>query len=200
MKIGKSAFFTLLVIVFSIAVSGCAFNSKLMPTSKDMVSGLGSYDDIQAAYDKIVPNKTKVSDLKEMGLDPKKVPNITAFNYLELKNMFLANPSEKFENLPPEIQECVKARELCSGYRYGPYRGLYTKGQGNIFSRLAKCKKVDLTEGWELEFFLFRKGDVIVYKLPGRDLPKVHSVKEERRPLCFLQEMVDPNRLIPSPY
>jgi len=181
------------------ALVGCAgINAKLMPSNREIVRGLGNYNDIETLYNNIIPGKTTIADLKKMGLDPKTTPNVTTFNYLDVKNMFLTNPSEKLEDSPLEIQDCVKNKELCLGHAYGPYKDTNTDGQGQIITRVAKCEKIDLITGWELGFFLFRKGDLVVYKLPGKDMPKIHTIKKEKRPLCFLQE-IDPQKFIPGP-
>ncbi len=190
----------LMFLAFVIFLAGCSVNSKLMPSSKELAGGLGDYNGIESLYNSIKPGKTTVSDLVKMGLDPKTTPNVNTFNYLNVEAMFLTSPSQKFEDLPLEIQDCVKNKGLCFGLGYGPYKNLNTKGEGNFLARLAKCKKIDIVTGWELGFFLFRKGDLIVYKIPGKDMPKVHITREEKRPLCFLQETLDPAKFVPAPY
>ncbi len=190
----------LAVLALVIFLTGCStFNSTLMPSSKESASGLGNFDNIENFYNSIVPGKTTVSDLVKMGLDPKTTPNVATFNYLNVETMFLTNPSKKFEDLPPEIQDCVKSKELCFGHGYGPYNNLSTKGQGNFIARLAGCKRADLTTGWELGFFVFRKNNLVVYKLPGKNMLKVYTLKEEAKPLCFLQGALDPAKFVPSP-
>lgn len=192
---GRLTFLTLMIII----LAGCAsINAKLMPSNREIVRGLGDYNSIEALYNSIIPGETTISDLKKLGLDPKTTPNVTTFNYLDVKNMFLTNPSEKLEDLPLEIQDCVKNKELCSGHAYGPYKDTNTDGQGQIITRVAKCEKIDLITGWELGFFIFRKGDLVIYRLPGKDMPKIHTIKKEKRPLCFLQE-IDPGKFVPVP-
>ena len=122
----------LMFLVLVIFLVGCSMNSKLMPSSNELAGGLGDYNSVENLYNNVIPGKTTVSDLTKMGLDPKTTFNVATLNYLDVENMFLTNSSKKFEDLPLEIQDCVKNKGLCFGLGYGPYKNLNTKGQGNL--------------------------------------------------------------------
>ena len=50
-----------------------------------------AFEDAQAAFDRVIPHQTSVEDLRQMGFDPARTPNVRILTYLDLINRFLPN-------------------------------------------------------------------------------------------------------------
>ena len=85
----------LLLAFFLSMLTGCP---KLLPTTNVTIqSPWKNYEDAKVSYEKIVPGKTTLDDLKSFGYDPALMPNIRIMNATEVITMFLPNPSIKKE-------------------------------------------------------------------------------------------------------
>ena len=76
-----------------------------------------------------------------------------------------------------------------------------TKGRGDTIDfllRWGKFKKMDRTTGWEARFYIFTKGNLIVYKLWAGGMPNVDKDTVEKRPLGPFQD-IDPLRFLTIP-
>lgn len=190
----------LIFAVFAVILAGCAANSAsvLMNSQTEIVKSRWSYfEPTEEFYNSIKPYETKMSGF---GFSLKKEPNVTELGYLDVVNLFLSNPSIKKEELPSGIQDCLNSQDLCRGYRVGP-QDARTKGRGDAVDfllRWGRFKKMDRTTGWEAKFYLFTKGDIVVYKLWGGGTPNIDRDKIEKRPLGPLQEL-DLQKFIPGP-
>lgn len=183
-----------------IVLTGCAANSAsvLMDSKMDIVKG--QWQDLESMekfFNDIKPYETKLSDF---GFDLKKEPNVIEFGYSDVESFFLINPSIKKENLPGGVQDCLNSPDECRGLRV-ERRGERTKGRGNIgdfFLRWGKFKKVNQTIGWEGKFYLFFRGDLIVYKRWGGGTSNIDKENVEKRPLGPFQD-IDPLRFLTIP-
>jgi hypothetical protein len=77
--------------IFQLAIISLllAGRTSLLPRSVAVVeSPWRSYQEAQQTFDKIIPNKTTLNDLKQLKLDPKTNPNITILNYSDVLRCF----------------------------------------------------------------------------------------------------------------
>ncbi|MGH8246535.1 MAG: hypothetical protein ACREUU_08885, partial [Gammaproteobacteria bacterium] len=75
-----------------------------------------NFNDAQAAFDKIVPHKTTVADLKDLGFDPHSTPNVRILTYLDLINRFIPNNSISLNDLQPDVRACIESKDCCHAY------------------------------------------------------------------------------------
>ncbi|MHB8770787.1 MAG: hypothetical protein ACYC7J_07325 [Syntrophales bacterium] len=180
------------VLVVSILVSGCA---SLLPTSKALVnSPWQDYNSALADYDRIIPSYTTVEDLKIIGFDPHKVPNIRILNATDTINIFMSNPSLRIEDLDPGVQRCAATKSRCTSYRIEPSL-LDSKRVGNVLLDLLTFKRHTIATGWEFRGLIIIVDDVVVYKEPAGGRPSINTEEEQVKPLGPLQ---DPVSILPA--
>jgi hypothetical protein len=176
------------VLLFSLSIAGC---SKLLPSSKVMVdSPWDDYNSAKQAYEKITPNITNIDDLKNLNFDPYIMPNIRIMNVTEIITTFTPNPSIKLDDLDSGIQECIKKRERCIGYKIEPTIRK-SKRVGNFWADLFTFKRHTVNTGWEFSGLITIVDGVVTYKDPVGGTPLIKSEETVIKPLGPLQEAAD---------
>lgn len=177
----------LAVISFSLAIflSGCA---TMMPRSRDIAVGnWKSYAQILNAHENIKPYKTTLEELKILGFNPAG-PNVKHLNAEIIRSMFLHNASIKIEDLPLGMQDCLKDPDNCYGYIF-IYKDIFQKGKGNLLLRILKFVKKDAITGENVNFGVFLKGSLVVYRPKPEGNPNISEVKIHVAPLGPLTEI-----------
>ena len=109
------------ILVASILV-GCG-GLGLLPSESEMKNtSFKSYQDVEAAYAQITPGRTKPNDLLLVGFDANDSPNMEVLSYLGVIERFIPRDSIRFDNLDPIVQQCIEARDRCTGFVFHPER------------------------------------------------------------------------------
>ncbi|MFA7241365.1 MAG: hypothetical protein WC091_14735 [Sulfuricellaceae bacterium] len=172
------AIFRLAIVV--LLLGGC---TSLLPRSVATVeSPWHSFQEAQQTFDKIIPNKTTLSDLKQLNLDPATNPNITILNYSDVLRRFIPpGGSVNASDLDEGVMDCILARTACKGYEVDQ-RKLKRNRIGNFWLDFMNFKRdVDIV-GWRFNGVILIKNDLVVYKLTGGQ-PVIHETEENRNPL-----------------
>src|SRR5258705_13810198 len=96
--------------------TGCRSISMFSSEGSRPQNSWKTYEQAQAAFDKIITHQTTVSDLRAMGFDPTNSPNIKVLTYLDVIQRFLPNQSVTKADLPPDVRYCLEARDGCRGF------------------------------------------------------------------------------------
>ena len=173
--------------ILAFLFQGCA---SWLPSGRvDVKSPWETFDATKTAFDKIIPHQTTKEDLKTLGYDPFAFPNITILTYLEIIQLFTANPAFKKEDLDEELTDCLAEKQHCTAYQVGLSR-IREKRYGNFFLDLLRFNRKTERSGWEFRAFIVFKNGLVVYKLwSGKPMVDEHSQK--KNPLGLLQEPVD---------
>jgi len=173
----------LLVILLLGGLAGCA---ALLPDSKLATEdSWTSYDDAQAAIEKIVPNRTRRQELAEAGLDPKTNPAITILSFADVVQRFAVGSAIDPKTLDAGLRECLAAGKSCSGYSVN-VRANRRNRIGNFWLDVFNFKReVDIT-GWTFNALILFVEDTAVYTVHGGQ-PKIHELELSRNPLGPLQ-------------
>lgn len=180
----------IIIIVFLIIISfGCA-SAKLMPKFVEEPVTAKEYNDVIQFYNSIKPHKTTIKDLRELtGIDLNNGQDITVLGPTYVRNLFMKNSFVKVEQLPTEVQSCIKLNG-CIGYLMIKQRKL-RKGVGRFFPRWLKFKKQDVVKEWRLEILVLATRDTekIVYKEILSALPEQIEIKTKKNPLGPFQNL-----------
>ena len=171
------------VLVSVVALSAC---SHLLPDGKQEVqTPWNTYAAAQSMFDKIVPGKTTLAELKSLGVDPEKTPNVALLSHADLLRRLLPSVPVDVSQLDPGLQECVAANDTCFAYEIEQLT-LDRKRYGNFWLDFLNFKRqVDVT-GWQFDAVVVIKKQTVVYKMwSGK--PSVRRFEEERSPLGPLQ-------------
>jgi hypothetical protein len=174
----RLAIFQLAIMLLLLA--GC---SSLLPRSVAVVeSPWRSFQEAQQAFDKIIPFKTTVDDLKKLKLDPEANPNITILNYSDVLRRFMPpGGSINTSDLDKGVMDCILAKTACKGYEVDQ-RTLKRNRIGNFWLDFMNFKReVDIV-GWRFNGVILFKDNVVVYKLTGGQ-PVIHETEDSKNPL-----------------
>ena len=165
------------------ALSGCA---ALLPDSKVATEdSWKSFDDAQAAIEKIVPYRTRRPELAAAGMDPRANPAITILSFADVVQKFAVGSAVDAKTLDAGIRDCLAAGKSCSGYSVN-VRSSRRNRIGNFWLDVTNFRReVDVT-GWTFNALILLVDDRVVYTLHSGQ-PKMHEREVSRNPLGPLQ-------------
>jgi hypothetical protein len=176
------------IILAGLVLAGCA---AVLPSSKTTImSPWQNFQDIEAIYEKIIPGETTTEDLRQMGFDPFKTPNIKILTSRDIADYFLVNPSIKKEDLDQGIQQCIDSKNRCRAYQIVP-SDIKKKRDGNFWLDTFKFKRQTKVSGWEFKGLIIIIDNIVVYKEPISGKPQIDVKEIEKKPLGPFQELGD---------
>jgi len=171
------------VLLVTCLSAGC---TSLLPRSKEATaSPWKSYQDAQETFDKIIPGKTTIADLREMRLDPGSNPNIAILNYADVMRKFMLNQSFAISDLDQGVRDCVMAKIVCRGFEIVQSQ-VEKQRNGNVVLDVLGFSRETQTAGWRFNGLILLKEDVVVYKLTSGQ-PAIHQTEENQNPLGPVQ-------------
>ena len=170
-------------LLVALLVPGC---SALLPKSKEVTaSPWQTYQDAQDTFDKIIPGKTTIAELRQMSLDPGSNPNIAILNYADVMRKFLLNQSFSINDLDHGVRDCVLARVGCRGFEINQ-SAVQKQRMGNVVFDVLGFYRETHTAGWRFNGLILLKDDIVVYKLTGGQ-PAIQQTEENQNPLGPVQ-------------
>lgn len=167
---------------------GCASPASYLPSSEEhnVIASWATFEEAKKAFDKIIPNQTKLDELEKYGFDPYKSKNIGILSYLGVINRFIPHPSIRFEQLDERVQDCISAKEACYAYEVS-VQVHKRQRSGNVILDLVKFRRTVTQEGWNFDALILLKNDIVVYKIwSGK--PYTSEFRDNKNPLGFIQE------------
>jgi hypothetical protein len=183
MALVQSAAHKVFLAALLASLASCA---SLLPDAKQETrTPWASYAEAQAMFEKIVPGKTTLAELKALGVDPDQTPNVALLGHADLLRRLVASSSFDISQLDPGLQQCVSSATSCFGYELEQTLVDRKRIGGFWMDFLNFRRQVDIT-GWQFDAIVVIKSDVVIYKLwSGK--PKIHQAEDERNPLGPLQ-------------
>ena len=175
----------LLCLALVTTTTGC--KSMFSSSSQKARASWQNFDEAQVAFDKIVPHKTTVSELKSMGFDPLATPNIKILTYLDLIQRFIPNASISMDHLQPDVRVCIESKDCCHAYEMD-LDMTDNKRFGNLALDVFGFKRSTKTTGWRFKALVIVKDDVVAYKLRSGE-PNVDRIEKKVKQLGPLQEL-----------
>ena len=164
---------------------GC--KSLFSHSESNTVSRWHSYDEVNAAFEKIEPNRTTVEDLRTLGFHPRVSPNVKILTYLDIVKTFMPTPGIHMKDLPDAVRACIEAKENSRAYLV-ELHDIRDRRHGNLFLDVFGFVRRTHESGWEFKGLILIKGDVVVYKLSSGE-PQVSREDTKTKPLGPLQEL-----------
>ncbi len=181
----KATTLCLLCLALVITTTGC--KSLFTSTSQRARTPWQNFDEAETAFDKIVPHKTTVPELKSMGFDPLTTPNIKILTYLDLIQRFIPNSSITMADLQSDVRACIESKDCCHAYEM-ELDLIDAKRFGNLALDVFGFKRNTKTTGWRYKALVIVKDDVVAYKIRSGE-PNVDRVEKRSKPLGPLQEL-----------
>jgi len=173
-------------------LAGCA---SLLPAGKqETVTPWHSFEEAKAAYDRIEPYQTSLADLKALGYDPAKTPNVTILNHSQVIKTAVPQPSFTVEDQPQGIRDCIHADIRCIGYSLDQSQTRRHR-VGNFFLDFLNFSRETLITGWRFGALIAIVDGVVVYK-QWSGQPLIRQIDTSSNPLGPLQD-AGGSRLLP---
>lgn len=139
-------------------ITGCA---SLQPSGSHMSSieklPWNNYEEFSTKVGQIEMYITTFEKLRNMGFDPKLIPNAEVIK--DVRVGLLPRKFDSLETLPMGAQMCYKKFLECRGYSFA-VEVLEVRGEGSVILRLFNMRRKDVTSGW--------RGQLDVYVLPRK--------------------------------
>ena len=159
----------------------------MLPEVRNESTLFASFDAARKAIDSLVPMKSDVTTLKQLGLDPATQPNTIILTQTEVVRRFVPSALLKREDLDPGVLACVEARDNCRGWEITVSR-IEKKRTGSFLADFLNFSRRSETTGWRFNALVLLVNDQVVYRAWGGQ-PSVNEVEVNTNPLGPLQEM-----------
>ncbi len=172
-------------VLVVVLVTGC--RSMLPVETQYGQSRWTSYADAQAIFDQIIPHKTTLTELRQMGFDPQITPNIKVLTYVDLLKFFLPNASITMADLHPDVRRAIVKKDACCAYEL-EITSTNKKRYGSIFADILGFQRKSHITGWRISILVIVLNDTVTYKLRSGE-PKIDRLERKHKPLGPFQEL-----------
>ena len=179
--------FAMCLLYLALVLTNTGCKSLFSSTSQRSRTPWDNFDAAQTAYDKVIPHKTTITELKSLGFDPLTTPNIKILTYLDLIQRFIPNSSITIQDLQPDVRDCIESKDCCHAYEMD-LDLTDSKRYGNLALDVFGFNRKTRTTGWRFKALVIVKDDVVAYKLRSGE-PNVNRLEQKKKPLGPLQEL-----------
>ncbi|MBS1169721.1 MAG: hypothetical protein H6R01_639 [Burkholderiaceae bacterium] len=174
-----------LAAMLLVFVAGCA---SLLPDGRQETrTPWETYAQAQAMFARIIPNETTVAELKALGVDPDKTPNVAVLSHADLLRRLVSTSSLDVKLLDHGLQQCVSSHKTCYAYEI-EQKHIERKRFGNFWLDFFNFHRKTNITGWEFDAIVVVRDGKVIYKLwSGK--PGIHQFEEERMPLGPFQSI-----------
>lgn len=122
--------------------------SSLLPRgSTDTPAGFATFEQAQAAAEKIVALETATRELARLGFDPDAGPNVTLIPYPDIVGRLAPHPGVPFDKLDAGIRQCIEAQTACRGYVFH-FERQDRKREGSFWLDFLNVRRTTQVKGW----------------------------------------------------
>lgn len=165
------------------ALAGCA---NLLPLASVEAAGpFATFEAAQQAFERIVPYKTAVGELKPLGFDPLGSQNVKIVPYPDLVGRLAPNAAVALVDLDPGIRDCILARMECQAYEFRLAHEARER-KGNFFLDFLNFRRTTFVTGWRFDAVVAVRDGVVLFRTYGGE-PNNDRVERRVNPLGPLQ-------------
>jgi hypothetical protein len=174
-----------LVVLACCIVAACG--SMLPREESNRTTPWDTFDAARASYDRIEPFATTDADLRGLGLDPYRDPNIAILNAMDLLRKVLGSGTLPLSALDAPLRDCLADGSHCRAYQV-EVKHIERKREGSFWLDFLTFRRTTRVTGWEFSALIVLKDDLVVYKLWSGQ-PTIREVEQSTKPLGPLQEI-----------
>lgn len=165
------------------ALAGC---EALLPRgSSQSPSPFTLYEAARQALEQVVPYKTRLSDLKALGLDPQESANVTVISYPDVVTRIAPNAGVPLDAMDKGLRDCILAQTRCRAYVYS-FSQQKRQREGEFLPDFFNFRRTVNIQGWRLEGLVVVRDDLVVFRSMGGE-PHIRKVERQVNPLGPLQ-------------
>jgi hypothetical protein len=167
------------------AVAGC---SALLPrASSQNVSAFETFETAREAFERIVPYRTTLPELKQLGFDVAARGNVQQIPYPQLVGKLVPNPVLTLDRLDDGIRDCIDARQDCRAFVFRVGTEVHER-RGAFLPDFLNFRRVTRTHGWRFEGLVLVRDGLVLFRNHGGE-PLIDRVEERVNPLGPLQAL-----------
>ena len=167
--------------------TGC--QSLFSSRHSETVSLWTNWDEVNIAFNGIIPNRTTAKQLRQIGFDPSVTPNIKIMPYVDVVPIFMPNPNIRVCDLPAGVQVFVQAKRNNLAYLV-ELEDVHEKRHGNLLLDVFGFKRLTHQSGWRFKGLILIKDSVVVYTLSSGE-PDISREEASIKPLGPFQNLDD---------
>lgn len=146
-----------------------------------------SYDEVQDVVDKIEAGQT-LDDLRDIGLDVNKTPNIESLTYLDIAKRFgLIGMRDETVTVPDGVKKLMDAAEKGRAYEMTVECTTH-KREGSFWADFFQFRKKVHITGWKYTLLLIVVDDKVQYVL-HKGNPNIDKYERHKNPLGPFQKI-----------
>lgn len=178
----------LLRLFLSVLLLQLAACASLLPNARqETKTPWKTYEQAQAMFAAIAPNKTTLNELKALGIDPAVTPNVALLSHADLLRRLVSTSSLDVRLLDYGLQQCVASHLTCYAFEI-EQKHIEKQRFGNFWLDFFNFQKKTNIRGWEFDAIIVVREGKVIYKLwSGKQ--NIHQYEEERLPLGPFQSI-----------
>lgn len=181
------------LLLLALGLSGCG---SMLPHGEERVtSPWDSFDQVMAAYDKVVPRQTTRQELEQLNFSPEQSPNVQILNHFEILNRVAPHQALGREDLPVGLLACVRTEGQCQAYEV-KVQVTENKRYGNFLADFLNFRRKTQIRGWAFNAVFVLNDGLVIYKV-WSGTPRIDEYRDVNNPLGPLQG-IGPDVVRPS--
>jgi hypothetical protein len=140
-----------------------ACGSMLPRGSTDTPPGFASFEEAQAAVQRIAPLQTPTSELPKLGFDPVAGANVTLIPYPDIVGRLAPHPGVPYEKLDVGIRRCIEAQTACRGYVFHHERQ-DRRREGSFWLDFLNVRRTTYIKGWWFDALIVVTDGTVLFR------------------------------------
>jgi hypothetical protein len=167
-----------------VALCGC---TSLLPKGQtEELSPFSKYQDVRAAFEKVVPYSTTLAELKTLGFDAQSSTNVREIAYPQFMSLVADGPYVPMAQLDAGIRDCISASARCRAYVF-QFGHQSRNRTGGFWLDFFNFYRVTHTSGWSFQGVVLVRDDQLVLFRNHSGEPNIEKTDVRRNPLGPLQ-------------
>jgi hypothetical protein len=140
---------------------------------------------VKRSFDHITPFQTSMDQVRALGFDPDKTPNVQMLNQAQVIEAVLPSPLQERSTVPPGVLQCMQVGSACVAYAMTPSR-IEQRRVGNFVLDFFNFHRQIVTTGWKFSALIVVIDQQVVYTQWSGE-PQIHTTIDRNIPLGPLQ-------------
>jgi len=140
---------------------------------------------VKRSFDHITPFQTSMDQVRALGFDPDKTPNVQMLNQAQVIEAVLPSPLQERSTVPRGVLQCMQAGSACVAYAMTPSR-IAQRRVGNFVLDFFNFHRQIVTTGWKFSALIVVIDQQVVYTQWSGE-PQIHTTIDRNIPLGPLQ-------------
>lgn len=165
-----------------LATWGLVACSSLLPHGSSSVpSPFASYEDAQAALEKIVPFTTTEAQLATLGFDPAAGANVAQIPYPDILARLVPHPAIPLQAMDEGTRRCLAIQAACRGYSFHFEQQTRTR-EGSFWPDFLNIRRTTTVRGWRFDALVVVGEGVVLFRSHAGQ-PRIDQVERQVNPL-----------------